>query len=135
MLLGVELGRHLLEHVLCTGRYSVLPLLHELLAHFCRILKGHELGKIEDLGPELGGERRELVLGANDPRLEDLVLDPLALLRGDVGGGRDALGRIDEEEDEDLAVAGLGRVDEAERRDLVLKDVREADGATGRGEE
>jgi hypothetical protein len=93
------------------------------------------MSKIEDLGPDLVRERRELVLRAADPRLEDLVLDPIALLRGDVGCGRDALGMVNEEEDEDLAVAVLGRVDETERSDLVLEDVGERDGATGRGEE
>lgn len=102
--------------------------------HLFRILKGHRPGKVKDLGPELIRERRELVLGSADPRLEDLVLDPLALLRGDVGGRRDALGRVDEEEDEDLAMAGLGRVDEAERSDLVLQHVGERDCAAGRGE-
>ena len=59
---------------------------------------------------------------------------PFLLLRSDVSGRGDPERRIDEEEDEDLAVAGFLWVCESEGLDLVLVEVWEGDAAIGFGD-
>ena len=51
--------------------------------------------------------------------------DPLALLRRHICGGEDPLCRIDQEEDEDLAVTRFAGILQVEWLDLVLVQVRE----------
>ena len=56
--------------------------------------------------------------------ITDEFFPPFFLLAGDVGCADDALVRIDEEEGEDLAVAGFFGVDEVERLNAVLVNLQ-----------
>ena len=60
--------------------------------------------------------------------------DPFALLRCHVCGGENPLCRIDQEEDEDLAVTRFGGILQAEWLDLVLVQVWECDASVGFGD-
>ena len=57
--------------------------------------------------------------------------NPFVLLRCHVRSRRDLLGRIDQEEDKDLAVARFGGILQLEWLDLVLVQVRECDASVG----
>ena len=57
--------------------------------------------------------------------------NPLALLRCHIRGRKDSLCRIDQEEDEDLAMTRFGGVPQAEWLDLVLVQVWECDTSVG----
>lgn len=113
-----------------------LPLPHQLLPDLLRLLIPQQARIVKDVIPNL---RRNPPHGTLLARLfdrqRDLASDPVALLRRDGRRRDDALERVNEEEDEDLAVAGFGRIDEGERRDLVLVDVRKSYAAVVGGRE
>ena len=62
------------------------------------------------------------------------ISQPLLLLRTDVRSGGNPVGRIDEEEHQDFAVARLLWVDKLERLDLVLVYIGECDAAIAFGD-
>ena len=77
--------------------------------------------------PQLGRKVLKSTLVVS--RFLELVEDPVLLLRRDARRRDDGRERVDEEEDEDLAVTGTGAIKEGEGGDSVLVDVGEDDAA------
>lgn len=87
------------------------------------------LHRAEDLLPHLRRERRQRARPLHRLR------PPMPLLRRHIRRRRDLDVWVDEEEREDLAVAGFRRVGEAEGADAVLEDVGEGEEAAFGGED
>lgn len=109
--------RELAAHDLVAGALRVLALRHERAA-VRKGLRARERRKLGDAGCDVGRQRAP-----------QRARDDGGLLRRHVPRRRDAHVGVDEEEHEDLAVAGARGVGEAEGRDAVLQRVgpREAE--------
>lgn len=124
-------GPNALEDILRIRVDKVLPLVHQIFANLLRLLqRERSFDLFHRALPKL---RRQ----ATPDRLREtveLVREPVALLRRHTRGRDDVtacrLKRINEEEAEDFAVAGLGAVDEREGRHAVLVEVGKGDGAS-----
>ena len=112
--------------------YRHKPLRHQCLPIFLRFQTSHRpLGFIRDHREDLIGKLRKTRVRTCATHGFD---EPLALLGYHVRGGKDLLRRIDQEEDEDLAVTRFGGILQLEWLDLVLIQIRECDASVGFGD-
>ena len=112
--------------------YGHKPLRHQCLPIFLGFQTSHRpLGLIRDHREDLIGKLRKTRVRTCATHGFD---EPLALLGYHVRGGKDLLHRIDQEEDEDLAVTRFRGILQLERLDLVLIQIRECDASVGFGD-